>query len=460
MSIVENVMNLDSSNTSVLSSTTGLLRIAAEMPYEKQRMVTGLTMMIQKLPKNPINDVTTISETELWNTYFDSLLTCIIVNSERSVMLRWWAQGNNVNSDSCDELISLFNKWIIQDELGKKPLLSPKTSENRLGKLFQLDETVYWICPKRCRLFPQVLNDECSCGEQQFKSNGKPVETMSYFPLGRQLSNLIADKETREMIQDVHEPEPGQMNDIFDGSVYKKLKSTIFQNEQDTIAISLFVDGFAPFKGGDAKMTIVHVVLLSLPPMERYRTKNMLQVAIIPGDHNGDLFSFLTPLLNKLRILEDGGLKVICEDGLFNFKVHLLLASGDIIGVQELIHHKGHNSDYGCRQCHIKTVREIGPAGKGYGRYYTWTNNMSTARKDDEFKNGDKSFHGYSFFGLDELHLVGSNVIKRLWDMISGQCGDLNTTIKVRSSVCSAIGKAIKESNAAIPSGILEGSFR
>ncbi|KAG2216487.1 hypothetical protein INT45_001813 [Circinella minor] len=334
---------------------------------------------------------------------------------QKSYKLFCWAQDNNVSRDSYDELISLFNKWIIQDDFGKKPLLSPKTSENRLGKLFQLDETVYRICLKRCHLFPQGSYDECSCGEQQFKSNGKPVETMSYFPLGRQLSNLIADKETCEMIQDVHEPEPRQMNDIFD-----------------------------------------------------------VLVAIIPGDHNGDLFSFLTPLLNELCILEDGGLKVICEDGLFNFKVHLLLASGDIIGVQELIHHKGHNSDYGCRQCHIKTVREIGPAGKGYGRYYTGTNNMSTARKDDEFKNGDKdfgivkknefatlkSFHGYSFFGLDELHLIGSNVTKRLWDMILGQYGDLDTTIKLRSSACSAIGKVITESNATIPSGIFEGSFR
>ena len=168
----------------------------------------------------------------------------------------------------------MINNLLITDNvqnhiLDKKPLLSPKTSENRLGKIFQLDERVYWICPKRCRLFPQGSNDECSCGEQQFKSNGKPVETMSYFPLARQLSNLIADTATCEMIQDLHEPEPGQMNDIFDGSIYKKFKLTIFQNEQDTIAISLFVDGFAPFKGGEAKMTIVHVVLLSLPPMER-----------------------------------------------------------------------------------------------------------------------------------------------------------------------------------------------
>ncbi|CAO3628037.1 unnamed protein product [Mucor hiemalis] len=89
MSIVENIMNLDSGITSVLSTTAGLLQIASKMPYEKQRVIAGLAILIQKLPKNFINDVSAISETELWNTYFDSLLSCVLANSERSVLLRW-----------------------------------------------------------------------------------------------------------------------------------------------------------------------------------------------------------------------------------------------------------------------------------------------------------------------------------------------------------------------------------
>ncbi|KAI9345750.1 hypothetical protein BD770DRAFT_396877 [Pilaira anomala] len=45
MSIVENIMNLDSGITSVLSTTTGLLQIASKMPYEKQRVIVGLAML-------------------------------------------------------------------------------------------------------------------------------------------------------------------------------------------------------------------------------------------------------------------------------------------------------------------------------------------------------------------------------------------------------------------------------
>ena len=124
--------------------------------------------------------------------------------------------------------------------------------------------------------------------------------------------------------------------------------------------------------------------------LSRYKTKNMMQVAIIPADHTGNIYSFLRPLLNELRILENGGMKVNCADGTFDAKVHLLLASGDIIGVQELIHHSGCNSLYGCRQCRIKTVALTSPKGKGKGHYFTGAIAMSPPRTDDEFKEGNK----------------------------------------------------------------------
>ncbi|KAI8979864.1 hypothetical protein BDB01DRAFT_797711 [Pilobolus umbonatus] len=43
MSIVENI---DSGITSILSTTAELLQIASKMPYEKQRVIVGLAMLI------------------------------------------------------------------------------------------------------------------------------------------------------------------------------------------------------------------------------------------------------------------------------------------------------------------------------------------------------------------------------------------------------------------------------
>ncbi|CAO3609516.1 unnamed protein product [Mucor hiemalis] len=44
---------------------------------------------IQKLPKLPLRDNTTISESELWNTNFDPLPSCLICDPEKLVHLRW-----------------------------------------------------------------------------------------------------------------------------------------------------------------------------------------------------------------------------------------------------------------------------------------------------------------------------------------------------------------------------------
>ncbi|KAG2227679.1 hypothetical protein INT45_004721 [Circinella minor] len=73
-----------------------------------------------------------------------------------------------------------------------------------------------------------------------------------------------------------------------------------------------------------------------------------------------------------------------------------------------------------------------------------------------------KSFHGYSFFGLDEMHCIGANVTRKRWDMITGNFSstNVNSTIKLRRGPCSDIGTAIVDSGSTLPSRIFDGAFR
>ena len=114
----------------------------------------------------------------------------------------------------------------------------------------------------------------------------------------------------------------------------------------------------------------------------------MLQVAIIPCKPT-DIFSFLSPLFNELKILEKEGISVECNDEKFFLKAFLVLASGDIPGVAELIHHTGHSSLHGCRQCLIKSVSAISPVGRGSGRYYRGSHILDEERKKEDFCVGD-----------------------------------------------------------------------
>lgn len=154
---------------------------------------------------------------------------------------------------------------ITKKDIARVPLLSPYKTESNLGKLFDLQEVKYRMCPKGCRLFPKGSSSPCTCEAPQFKSNGQPIKAMSYFPLAKQLSSFVAIKDTRDMLKETPPPVgQGVMTDIFHGSVYQGLKDELFISNLD-IVVSLYIDGFRTFNGGNANMTILHIVIMSLP---------------------------------------------------------------------------------------------------------------------------------------------------------------------------------------------------
>lgn len=94
---------------------------------------------------------------------------------------------------------------------------------------------------------------------------------MAYFSLAKQLSELVANDDMHDLLMDCaegEEREEGMDGDVLDGAVYKSMAPTLFKNKLD-IALELFIDGFVPFEGGDARMTIVHVVIMNLPALKR-----------------------------------------------------------------------------------------------------------------------------------------------------------------------------------------------
>ncbi|KAI9243131.1 hypothetical protein BDA99DRAFT_598313 [Phascolomyces articulosus] len=153
-------------------------------------------------------------------------------------------------------------------------------------------------------------------------------------------------------------------------------------------------------------------------------------------------------------------------------KVYCLLASGDIIGVQELKHHVKNIKDTSIWYILFIWTRHI---TKGICHCMVVDNAESKVFVKSVLQVGDmefgidkandfaqlKLFYGYSFFGLDELHLIGANVTKKLWQIISGDFDTVvNTTIQLLNRACSAISNAIVASSATLPSGVFERSFQ
>ncbi|KAI7887055.1 uncharacterized protein EV154DRAFT_573864 [Mucor mucedo] len=84
---------------SVHNIATNLRVFSNSLDYEKRRVIIGIAMLVIKLPKDPIVDITTISESKLWSIYFDPFLSAIISDNERNTLLRW------LNKQAEDDLL-------------------------------------------------------------------------------------------------------------------------------------------------------------------------------------------------------------------------------------------------------------------------------------------------------------------------------------------------------------------
>ncbi|OAD75360.1 hypothetical protein PHYBLDRAFT_143616 [Phycomyces blakesleeanus NRRL 1555(-)] len=163
--------------------------------------------------------------------------------------------------------------------------------DKRFERFSSVKGDKYDICHNDCKLYNDSHETVClNCGEAHYKNNAKdkdglsiPVKTMIQIPLARQLALCLANDTTRNEMMYRHNHQSsqnGSKSDIFDGQAYELIKH-LFSDEND-ITISLSVDCFAPHKVSGL-VTILHATMLNLPPMIRYKCKQMIQITMIPA---------------------------------------------------------------------------------------------------------------------------------------------------------------------------------
>ncbi|KAF7724286.1 hypothetical protein EC973_001187 [Apophysomyces ossiformis] len=95
--LVKNYMTINTHITQISESTTpdrervivALTNMYPNLSYGEKRIIMGINNLIQKLPITPLNDLTTMSESKLWSTYFDPMLSVLISDPEKLIHLRW-----------------------------------------------------------------------------------------------------------------------------------------------------------------------------------------------------------------------------------------------------------------------------------------------------------------------------------------------------------------------------------
>ena len=139
-----------------------------------------------------------------------------------------------------------------------------------MARVFPVKEQRYHACPDGCGLFLQQDEaTQCKCGAARYRDAARtiPATTMAYLPLKDQLITILAYPETRDALCSLRERDYQEhmMVDLFDGQLFHGRQKNLFINEYD-IALALYVDGFKPFKRTRISLTIVHLVVLNLPP--------------------------------------------------------------------------------------------------------------------------------------------------------------------------------------------------
>ncbi|KAI8140991.1 hypothetical protein BJV82DRAFT_184813 [Fennellomyces sp. T-0311] len=203
--------------------------------------------------------------------------------TRKSCELYCLVQKQNIARATYHRLNRMSNGWMEDDEpnANREPLFSPFVTEKQMIAKYGVQPKLYRICPEGCRLFPIGCLGDCTCNTPQFKpgTDNEPVRTMSYFPLAKQLSGLVADSKFRESVYgqfsgqqtsadlpasavSVASPDAARdtIQDITDGSVFKELRPTYFAEATD-LCLGLFMDEFTPFKGKQIRLTIVNILV-------------------------------------------------------------------------------------------------------------------------------------------------------------------------------------------------------
>ncbi|KAI8098863.1 uncharacterized protein BX664DRAFT_254329, partial [Halteromyces radiatus] len=198
-------------------------------------------------------------------------------------------------------------------------------------------------------------------------------------------------------------------------------------------------------------------------------------ICVISGTKKpGNLHTFLTPIYKELDLLSRLGIKVQTSDSLvIHYKVHLMTFLGDIPAIADTMNHSGHTSKSGCRSCVMK-----GSSFEGYGIYFPGRSSHYSLRTVNDFRQPQlyvtflNTFEGPSFFGLEEMHLLGHGLTKQLKDLFGSP--NVNEMIPDRNVAGGAwktfpffldgiklvnVGEAMLSSRCNIPSEVFGGNW-
>eukprot|EP00027_Filamoeba_sp_ATCC50430_P015213 CAMPEP_0168566444 /NCGR_PEP_ID=MMETSP0413-20121227/14422_1 /TAXON_ID=136452 /ORGANISM="Filamoeba nolandi, Strain NC-AS-23-1" /LENGTH=607 /DNA_ID=CAMNT_0008598463 /DNA_START=191 /DNA_END=2011 /DNA_ORIENTATION=- len=152
--------------------------------------------------------------------------------------------------------------------------------------------------------------------------------------------------------------QPNTIQDIYDGTQYKKWVSKGFLNQPQNISFSFNTDGIAPFQSAKKTIWPVFLTVNELPPAERFKKSNMILAGLWIDKVKPPMNAFLQPIIQELYHLQTEGITVKCNNKELVVKAVMLNCVCDSPAKAAVLNIKAHNgkakdqnSGGGCPYC-------------------------------------------------------------------------------------------------------------
>lgn len=189
------------------------------------------------------------------------------------------------------------------------------TTLTRMESVTGIRHERYDCCVNSCMAFTESESNHCLiCLSPRFDRSGKPVKTLDYIPLIHQLCLQYSCPSRSQTLMSY--PADCQSNyrrsqimtDIWNGKLLAQLREIGLFNQHTDLSLSFYTDGVKLFKTRSAfHIWPLLIIINNLPPEERFKRENLLLLGLIPGPQQPkDIDSFLRPLVNELKLLQEG----------------------------------------------------------------------------------------------------------------------------------------------------------
>ena len=175
------------------------------------------------------------------------------------------------------------------------------------------------------------------------KVNLVPYKTFCYKPLKESLQQLLSRPGFEEKCYKWRDRAvvDGIMTDVYDGRIWKLFSDPengyAFFNEDQNFGLNLNCDWFSAFKHVSYSIGAIYLVLMNLPRTERFLRENLILVGLIPAmNKEPPTNSFLSPLVEELKVAWTDGLNLASNGIEKNFHLALLCIGCDIPASRKL----------------------------------------------------------------------------------------------------------------------------